>query len=86
MKGYVVRKHRNHRIYLGSIGDGYHVVVHSPSDIEVERTTVHGTFRDAIKEGKAIIDEHLKPNGDQEDLFDDAFDAMCQAVHKEGWP
>jgi hypothetical protein len=85
MKGYAVRKHQNHRIYLGSIGDGYHVVVHDPTGCEVGEATVYDDFKAAIEEGKAIVDKRLEPNDDQEDLFDDAFEAMCQATHKEGW-
>lgn len=83
MKGYAVRKHQNHRIYLSSIGDGYHVVVIDAQGSEVDEAHVYDTFKAAVEEGKTIINEHLKPSGDQEDLFDDAFEAMCQATHKE---
>jgi hypothetical protein len=85
MKGYAVRKHRNHRIYLGSIGDGYHVVVHDSTGCEIDEATVYDTFKAALEEGKAIVDKLLEPSDDQEDLFDDAFEAMCRATYKEGW-
>lgn len=86
MKGYAVRKHRNHRIYLGSIGDGYHVVVHSPSGIEVDEATVYDTFKAAFDEGKAIVDKRLEPIDDQGELLDAFFEAACRdLIDGKGW-
>lgn len=86
MKGYAVRKHRNHRVYLGSIGDGYHVVVHDSAGIEVGEATVYDTFKAAIEEGKAVVDKRLEPNDDQGELLDDFFEAACRdLIDGKGW-